>query len=53
MIKPSLEVSSLSSAAKYLKSERQLIITKDDELSIDEGDVHIEVIPVWKWLLYS
>lgn len=47
------EVSSLSSAAKYLKSERQLIITKDDELSIDEGDVHIEVIPVWKWLLYS
>jgi len=29
-----------------------MIITKDEEGTISENGINIEVIPIWKWLLH-
>ena len=36
-----------------LPCTRRVVITYDEEENIVQDDAHIEVIPVWKWLLAS
>jgi len=38
-------------SAKRIAIEKMLIITKDEENTISENDVNIDVVPIWKWLL--
>lgn len=45
------EVKALLRIKDTLKCSRLLIITRDEEKIIDTGNSHIEVLPVWKWLL--
>jgi len=45
------EVNALSQISKQWKLTKYLIITKDEEETITEDAIQIEVIPVWKWLL--
>ena len=45
------EVGGLLKMAKHLEIKKMMIITKDEEETILEQGVSIEVIPVWKWLL--
>lgn len=45
------EVSALVSLHKAFSLQRALIITRDHEEQISEGNLTIEVIPVWKWVL--
>ena len=46
------EVNALLQFAKYTKIKKMLIITKDEENIISENGMDIEVIPIWKWLLF-
>ncbi len=45
------ETDSLLATAKFLKSKRNLIITKDNEARIEKNGIQIEVVPAWKWML--
>lgn len=45
------EVSALEKMAKQIKIEQMIIITKDEEETIEANDYEIQVIPIWKWLL--
>ena len=45
------EITALLQLSKRIEVKKMLIITKDEENVIEENDVHIEVIPIWKWLL--
>lgn len=45
------EVNALVSLSRYMKIDTALIITKDQEETIEEGGINIKVIPIWKWLL--
>ncbi len=45
------EVSTLVRMSKQIDIERMVIITKDEQETINEQGFIIEVIPVWKWLL--
>jgi predicted AAA+ superfamily ATPase len=45
------EISALLQLSKRLDVKRYMIITKDEEETITESGIEIEVIPVWKWLL--
>ncbi len=45
------EVSALLQLSKQIKVDQMVIITKDEEETINEAGFNIEVIPVWKWLL--
>ncbi|MDR0546704.1 MAG: ATP-binding protein [Dysgonamonadaceae bacterium] len=45
------ETNALVQISKRFEIEKQIIITKDEEETISEQDVEIQVIPVWKWLL--
>lgn len=36
---------------KVLPMDRLIIITKDEETTIEVNDTRIEVVPLWKWLL--
>ncbi|MEI6753318.1 MAG: ATP-binding protein [Paludibacter sp.] len=45
------EVSGLLKMKKHLDIKKMIIITKDEEETILEQGINIEVIPVWKWLL--
>jgi len=47
------EVNALLQISKYWKITKHLIITKDEEDTIAEDGIQIEVIPLWKWLLYK
>jgi len=47
------EVGGLLKMAKHLEIKKMMIITKDEEETILEQGVSIEVVPVWKWLLIS
>ncbi len=47
------EVSALHRLSKQIAVDRMLIITKDEEDTIREHELIIEVIPVWKWLLQT
>ena len=45
------EVSSLLKVAKHLNAKRLLVITYNEEQTIEVGNNIVEVIPLWKWLL--
>jgi predicted AAA+ superfamily ATPase len=45
------EVNALVDFSKVFKLDRALIITYDEEETIEKDGLTIEVIPVWKWLL--
>lgn len=44
------EVSALLSVAKYLDLEQLVVITMDEERTIECDGRRIEVIPLWRWL---
>jgi len=46
------EVNALSKLAKHIEIKKMLIITKDEENIISENGMEIEVIPIWKWLMF-
>ena len=46
------ETSALIKMKKVFNLQRMMIITMDEEETISDGDVVIEVVPVWKWLLW-
>ena len=46
------EINALLQLAKRTELRKMLIITKDDETIISENGTHIEVLPVWKWLMF-
>ncbi|MDR1780916.1 MAG: hypothetical protein LBR50_09355 [Tannerella sp.] len=45
------ETGALVKLSKTLECDKCLIITYDEEKTLSEGGIDIEVIPVWKWLL--
>lgn len=45
------EVNGLLSLSKFQEAEKLIIVTKDDEMSIEDSVKYIEVIPLWKWLI--
>lgn len=45
------EITALGKLAKQMEIDKMLIITKDEEDTITEQGIVIQVIPVWKWLL--
>ena len=45
------EIRALEKSSVFLKSERNLIITLDQEEICNTGNVTIEIIPAWKWLV--
>ncbi|MDP3912493.1 MAG: ATP-binding protein [Bacteroidota bacterium] len=44
------EINALLKMSKRIEVIRWIIITKDEEETISEQGIRIEVIPVWKWL---
>lgn len=47
----SREVNALVSLSRFMKIDTALIITKDQEETIEQEGINIQVIPVWKWLV--
>ncbi len=47
------EVGALIKLSKQLAVDRMVIITKEEEDTIEDHGLNIEVIPLWKWLLQS
>ena len=45
------EIFSLVECARALKAKKSSVITKNIEKKEIEGGIHIEFIPLWKWLL--
>ncbi len=45
------EVAALEKLNAFLPQQRNLIITHNEEQTIRRGNVTIEVVPIWKWLL--
>lgn len=45
------EIKALVTLNSYMPLNRALIITRDSEAIIKDGDLTIEVVPVWKWIL--
>ena len=45
------EVAALSKLHSFEPLKRAIIVTRDEERTIRNGDLTIEVIPIWKWLL--
>ena len=45
------EVGALIALSRFMPLRRILIICKDQEEVLEEGNLRIEVVPVWKWLL--
>lgn len=45
------EIKGLMEASKYTKCDNLLIITRDEEGTIQNDGKKIEIMPVWKWLL--
>lgn len=45
------EINALVKMSKRIDVKRMIIITKDDEETISEQGLSIELIPAWKWLL--
>ena len=45
------EINALLQISKRMEVDKYLIITKDEEETITEDTIQIEIIPVWKWLL--
>lgn len=47
----SRETGALTSLSRFIRVEKALIISKDQEEIIEQDGVKIHVIPIWKWLL--
>ncbi|MBQ2331170.1 MAG: ATP-binding protein, partial [Bacteroidales bacterium] len=45
------EVKALVDFSKVFKLDRAIIVTYDEEETIEKDGLNIEVIPIWKWLL--
>lgn len=45
------ELAALEKIGKFLHAEKCIIITYNEEDEIDMGDIHINVVSIWKWLL--
>lgn len=45
------ELSALQGLHKIMPLQRAVIVTYDEEDSIELDGLHIDVVPVWKWLL--
>ncbi len=45
------EMTALQRLSKVVGVKRRLIITRDEEGTITEGGVKVELVPIWKWLL--
>ena len=45
------EISALLKLNSYKPLRRLLVITYNDEKTITENGIAIEIIPVWKWLI--
>ena len=45
------ELNALFKMSQHIEIKKMMIITKDDEETIQEGNFSVEIIPVWKWLL--
>lgn len=45
------EIKALVDFSKVFKLDRALIITYDEEETIEKDGLTIEVIPAWRWLL--
>lgn len=46
------EVNALVDFNKIFKLDRAIIVTYDEEETIEQDGLTIEVVPIWKWLLY-
>lgn len=46
------EINWLVDAMAYYKLTKWIILTYDEEYRIENNEYIIEVIPVWKWLLF-
>jgi len=44
------EINALLKMSKQIDVKKMIVITKDDEETISEQGILIEVIPVWRWL---
>ncbi len=47
------ETRALVKLNSFIQQNKMYIITKDEEQSLDIDNCHIEVVPVWKWLLQN
>jgi len=45
------EIGALLKMKNLLEVETRMIITKDDEMELEEQGMKILVVPAWKWLL--
>ena len=45
------EIEALHVMNEAYKTDKNLIITFDEEEMIEENGLQIEVVPIWKWLL--
>jgi len=45
------EVKTLRKISEVFPIKQTLIITRDEEQTISDGNLTIEVLPIWKWLL--
>ncbi|GHT53248.1 ATP-binding protein [Bacteroidia bacterium] len=45
------EINALLQMSKRIEIKRMMIISKDEEETISEQGMNIDVVPVWKWLL--
>ncbi len=45
------EIGALIKASKVLEINEMIIVTKDEEETIEQDNFTIKVVPIWKWLL--
>lgn len=45
------ETKALVKLSSVISCKKLLIITRDEEQNIQLDDIHIEVVPIWKWVL--
>ncbi len=45
------EVAAIEKLNKFIPQQRNLIITYNEQQIIHRGEITIEVVPIWKWLL--
>ena len=45
------EIRALTYFAEKYQAEKSTIVTRDQEEQVVAGDLTIDVVPVWKWLL--
>ena len=45
------EVDALQKTARFLRPEKCIIVTMNEEACVETADCRIDVIPIWKWLL--